>query len=487
MLRKMFVLFTLLATVLGPSAASALAKGGPAPQPSGQPQSLDAALLPQDSPWNFTTIHAMTGQDLGKHAALAFAPDNNQPYISYYDASNKDLMLANPVKSGGNCGPDNGWYCRTIDATGDVGSYSSIDIYPGIFGNVIGISYYDATNKALKYAEFFCVLAPCSWNIATVQDPGIFLGPTYGSFSSMKFDSQGKAHIAYYGTSTTHSGARGWLAYAHQVDSGGNCGRDAAEGKWQCDQVDADNLNPSSGQQVGSYPSLDLNGSDEPRIAYYDSSNKVLKYARGGASAGNCGVSGDWQCDVIDDSADVGIGASLHIDKGASDSPLIAYYDKTNGKLRYASIPSSGANCGPDFITPGTKIWRCVDIDTIGAGLIKAPGISIAASGDGSNIYIAYQDASDDLAPATLKVAHPEILGNCGPKALTFFTWECSTVDDASYGSGYLSEADYVSVAVNQSGMAGIAYYESDSYYNEGHLKFAYQYSQLFLPMMRKK
>jgi hypothetical protein len=485
MYRKIFAFSIIFVLILGLSASNALAQDGQPPEQPAGPQSPDALIL-GDQPWTFTTIQSLTSQDLGKYAGLAFDPNNNLPSISYYNATNQDLMLANPITSGGNCGPYNRWNCQKVDTTGDVGSYSSIDIYRGNFNYKVGISYYDTTNKALKYAQYSCLLINCSWNISTIQSPGSLAVNTYGRYSSMKFDSNGIAHIAYYGNNFLT--ATGWLAYAHQVDSGGNCGVGDANGKWQCDVVDGKSINPNS-VYVGTYASLDLNGSDEARIAYYDSQNKTLKYAWAGASSGNCGPSGTWQCDVIDDSADVGIGASLHISKGASDNPLIAYYDKTNGNLRYASIPSSGANCGPDLIFPGVKFWRCVTIDAVGTNLVSPPGISIAASDDGTNVHIAYQDASDDLAPTTLKVASPGFLGNCGPTSgppLNLHTWQCTTVDNASYGSGYLNEADFVSVAVNQAGLAAAAYFEEDTYYNEGHLKFAYQYAPVYLPLVQK-
>lgn len=65
-----------------------------------------------------------------------------RPYISYYDANNKDLKLAYYN--------DTNWIIQTIDTTGDVGQYNSI----WGFIDTIYISYYDATNGDLKLAKY---------------------------------------------------------------------------------------------------------------------------------------------------------------------------------------------------------------------------------------------------------------------------------------------------------------------------------------------
>ncbi|MDW8064406.1 MAG: carboxypeptidase regulatory-like domain-containing protein, partial [Anaerolineae bacterium] len=65
------------------------------------------------------------------------------PHISYYDASNGALKYARWTGSG--------WEIQKVDAGGDVGQYTSLALDSA--GNP-HISYYDASNGALKYAHW---------------------------------------------------------------------------------------------------------------------------------------------------------------------------------------------------------------------------------------------------------------------------------------------------------------------------------------------
>jgi hypothetical protein len=111
----------------------------------------------------------------------------------------------------------------------------------------------------------------------------------------------------------------------------------------------------------------------------------------------------------------------------------------------------------------------------------------------GDSPIIAYQNASDLLGFPTLDIARPisvytgMIAGNCGPVVGIIPQWQCDTLDDATQGGGggHLFEAEYVSTAVDITGLASVAYYEYDDYYGEGRLKFTYQQRiyEVFLPL----
>ncbi|MDW8023628.1 MAG: hypothetical protein RMJ15_07835 [Nitrososphaerota archaeon] len=77
------------------------------------------------------------------------------------------------------------WSIHIVDSQGDVGQYSSIAVDRN--GNV-HISYYDDTNKRLKYAKF----NGAHWQITTVDQQ-----PTSGMYSSIALDSNGNPHISY--------------------------------------------------------------------------------------------------------------------------------------------------------------------------------------------------------------------------------------------------------------------------------------------------
>ncbi len=428
-----------------------------------------------NAPWYVKTVEST--DSVGAHTSIVFDPGSGRPYISYYDATNKDLRMANRTPSDGNCGPDDTWYCQSVDSEDDVGEYNSIAVFRSGSSWKVGIAYYDATNFALKYAVRTCNIF-CIWSISTIVQSFDALNAV-GQHASLAFDSTGAAHISYH---RIYQFDVDELNYAHYVGSGGNCGVGNAAGKWQCEKVD-------TGEGMGLFTSLDVNGSDKPRIAYYDAANGDLRYAFGGAVGGNCGTGGSWQCGTVDgDTGDnVGKYASLHIDKGASDNPSIAYYDATNGKLKYAEIPGSDANCG--YLFWGVQIWRCEDIDDIGVNLISAD-LALTVDAAGYPI-IAYEDASEDLAPAVLKVARPAsalglFVGNCGPTppGWMFVSWWCEKLDGGD--NQYLHEGAYASIAVNPTGLAAIAYSEHDDYNGGYNLKIAFQQLQTFLPVITR-
>ncbi|MDP2208329.1 MAG: hypothetical protein Q8K98_06100 [Bacteroidota bacterium] len=69
---------------------------------------------------------------------------DNRIWISYKEYNNQDIRMARSKHSGG-------WDWWYVETTGDVGNYSQIAIDAS---NVAHITYYDATNRRLKYATF---------------------------------------------------------------------------------------------------------------------------------------------------------------------------------------------------------------------------------------------------------------------------------------------------------------------------------------------
>ena len=466
MTRKQRLLFwmsgiTLVLAVLTGGAALAGREARPVADLDGGPISY--------APWEIEIIDSgASGSDVGRYVSVSFSAETNKPYVSYYDATNQDLRLAYPYAGSSTpCSPASDWACETVDSTGDVGQYSSVDYYYHAGGLVtsrkIGIAYYDATNEALKVAIWSCsLLGGCGWDIATVDDPPI---GTSGRYASFRFDSDGIAHVSYqhYHVLSPYPPSYS-LMHAYYVGSGGNCGVGDASEKWQCDAVES--LDGS-----GYYTSLVLTSDNRPAIAHYNYSADVLRL---------CPFSGNsWFCETID--ALGGKYTSLALD--GAEHPHIAYYgsDGSNDAvLRYAHYVGNGGNCGP-FTT-----YQCDTIDEMGAGT----GISLAIDPSGLPV-IAYQDSSDNFAPSVLNIARPMEAynitgGNCGPDLGLFRTWQCDTIDNATQGGGggYLSEADYASVGVNSAGLVFIAYNENDDYNNLVRLKVASQYYPVFLPLV---
>ena len=120
-----------------------------------------------------------SGSSLGSHTSIAL-DSNGYKHISYYHATNKDLMYATD-KSGS-------WVTTSIDTSGIVGHYTSIAIDSN---DDVHISYYDSTNGDLKYATD----KSGSWVTTSIDTSGIV-----GHYTSIAIDSNDDVHISYYDT-----------------------------------------------------------------------------------------------------------------------------------------------------------------------------------------------------------------------------------------------------------------------------------------------
>ena len=468
--RTIFVLaLVILVTGLGSAQASKLSQAGL------KASSAPSIAYPLE---RWKTDYISTYSSAGSDVSLAFDPDHGQAaWISYYNETYSSLWVAHFVgTSGGNCGPETTWFCEQVDQAPaeQKGWSTSIDVFPDtnpspLFSTwKVGISYYDATHKSLKYAQYQCPpLNPCNWTISTVfssSDPS----DEIGRYSSLKFSSTGIPNIALFanwGAYTTDAVYRAYI-----IGSGdGNCG-DGLD--WQCDKVDQFG-------SLGPYLSLDIDWSDNVYIAYYDGLNDHLKYAYY-SGIGDCWLDNGWICQYIDDTAGVNVGLfpSLHAPQDSSDTLRVAYYDATNGKLKYAYARDDNlGNC-----SPGNN-WQCNTIDDMGVGLTSA-SISLAVDSNHSPM-IAYTDAHEDLAPLGLKVAEPaygQPYANCAGEIL--YDWWCGNLDN---GNAYVDDAKFVSLGIKPNGMAMIAYSEQERDYPGSYdLKFAYQMSWIFLPVIMK-
>ena len=393
---------------------------------------MSSAFTPSaaNAPWFINEVDTLGGA--GQFPSLAIDPQTSRIYVSYYDPGPGDLRMARYVRTGGNCGPNNSWSCQTVDSEGDVGKYSSIAAY----GGLVMIAYHDASSGDLKFASSSNSIG---WLITTI-DKEISPNST-GLFTSMIFVWPNVALISYF---SNESGVDELKMASFVLYGGGNCGYGVDAGHWQCDTI-------QTGDGVGQYSSLALDGNGDTHIAYYDAVEGDLWYATS-TSGINCVPGGNtWLCyPVTGLTTDAGKYASMYVDDGGHYH--IAYYDATNDTLNYAVDVGSGGNCG----VLGSA--QCDEIDSMQADYHPL-GISIAEDAAGYPI-IAYQSYN-----GSLNVARPVAAlglsgggGNCGPVINLFYTWYCETIDRSGTWITYRN-ADYVSIAVAPSGLATIAYY----------------------------
>ncbi|MBN2894322.1 MAG: hypothetical protein JXK05_00320 [Campylobacterales bacterium] len=234
--------------------------------------------------WHVSTID--TADNVGRYASVA-VDDNGKVHIAYFDAANGNLKYASnktgtwqtmlvssvagkysvvAVKSGATpqagiaffdedtddlkyatISYTNMMTSSTVDSVGDVGSHLSLAIDQNN-GNP-HISYYDATNKRLKYA-----MKPGSgaWDVQIAYaQPSVDVG----RFSSIALDSSGYAHISFSDFTNSR------LKYI--TNSGGS---------WSSVET------PDTTHSAGWYTSIGVDANDNVHVSYYDSVNKDLYY-----------------------------------------------------------------------------------------------------------------------------------------------------------------------------------------------------------------
>ena len=444
--------------------------------------SADASVTsdtPAKEPWTIEYVSRYSQSDVGRYVSIAHHPTTGKTYISFYDDMNADLVMAHEVTPGtGNCPGNDDWKCEVVDNDTLDGKYSSIDVIvvpenlPHPSYTKIGISYYNETDKKLKVATYSSYPYPGSWTIHTVDDSTL-ANNIRGTYSSLKFPEGSYLPLIAYHSSSVLT-MTGSVRIASWVGSGGgNCGDD---NNWHCETIDSgDSL------MYGSHVSLDI-GETEGKafIAFYDPIIGAVKLADYWGFGGTCS-NDEYNCLTIDNVHDVGEYISLHAADDSSDTTRLAYYDLTEGYVKFAEHVGSGGNCT-------ATSYDCYVVDVVGT---PAGNYDLAMDVDAQGYpIIAYMDASEDLAPTGLRIARPALaygegIGNCGDvhDGDLFQYWQCDSIDN---GNSYVDEAQFVAVSVSPSGLATIAYSEYYSDDNETYLKVAQQHYVTYIPLINR-
>jgi len=183
-------------------------------------------------------------------------------------------------------------------------------------------------------------------------------------------------------------------------------------------------------EDVGLYSSIALDESDIPLIAYYDATNTRLKFANWDDREGK------WKIEVVDNTDDVGAYTSLTVIKG---KPFISYYDRTNGNLKLAFRVMD--------------LWKTFTVDQGGPANYDVGKYTSISSAPEGRVCISYYDSSNgDLMLACWDgMSYDEN----GTPAFTI-----ESVDAYADPTGG-ETGMYTSLKINPSGQEFIAYYDA--------------------------
>jgi hypothetical protein len=135
-----------------------------------------------------------------------------------------------------------------------------------------------------------------------------------------------------------------------------------------------------AGGDVGRYAAIAVGTDTLPRIAYFDATNGDLKYA---VKVSPEWWTTDWNLETVDADGDVGAFATLAL--GLQGEPQTAYFDATLGDLKYAVRGGTG--------------WTIERVETAG---VVGRHCALALDGEG-NPHVAYLDDTQALLKLAVK------------------------------------------------------------------------------------
>ena len=282
--------------------------------------------------WVVATIDR-TG-DVGLFTSLQL--DGGKPVVAYRDYTNGDLKLATCTAGCATAAPT--WVIVTIATAGDVGRGASLQLNAG----KPVVAYYDVTNKRLKVASCTadCASATPTWVVADVDR-------TAGEDVrfSLQLDVSGNPVVSYYG-------APG-LKLATCVEG---CATQAPT--WVVATVAGGGLN------TGLWSSLSL-AAGYPVVSYFDSGSLMVA-----ACTAECATSAsEWAITLAHAGNDTGWYPSLQIEGGRM---YVSFFDMDSGNLKLAV---SEIAAGPASNYQGLW-WRSP------AGSESGWGVNLAQQGD---------------------------------------------------------------------------------------------------------
>jgi hypothetical protein len=288
--------------------------------------------------------------DVGAFSSITVDSDN-VPYISYYNNTGGSLKVAkrNGVKD---------WGKVVVDNNGDTGWYTSMAIDAN---DKIHVSYYSPSDGTLKYASKN--EKSDAWSVSTLVSKQ---NAKVGWFTSIAIGTNGEPGVVYFNATDgvlnyirkkVDDGWYGVIVIASNLKDVGRATSlaltesgvpyitylDATLSnlmmtRWAGDRYGWITKRFLSDTHAGLYSSIKLDPKSGPKIAFFDSDDQDLIFAR---------ISTSWIYSDIDTDNDVGQYVSLALD--SSGDPHVSYYDATYKDLYYAKLDGSWKKYKLDF------------------------------------------------------------------------------------------------------------------------------------------
>lgn len=229
-------------------------------------------------------------KDSGKYPSI-FVDNFNRIHIAYTFINEKwdDEDLRYALKEGAT------WKVETLDQQDKAGRYTSITVDNR---GIPHISYYNFSVGGLRYITYNLKME--RWEVSVPDSL-----ENVGSDTSIAIHSN-VIHIVYL------DNANGNLKHCWK-------GIEESDANWKFEVIDSEG-------KVGYYASMKIDKKGNIHVAYYDSTQKVLKYA---IKVGN-----SWEIKIVDRKDDPGRYTSIFID--SKDNPHISYFVESKKEIRYA-------------------------------------------------------------------------------------------------------------------------------------------------------
>ena len=268
-----------------------------------------------------------------------------------------------------------------------------------------------ATRKSRRISRSFCL--ENLENRQLLSGGATFNG---GSGNAFAIASDGTLYLAYYvSTDATH----GTLHYAIRDSSGA----------WSADQV----LDDSSAQ-VGLYPSMALDSTGKPAVAYFDGVNADLRYAHYNGTSWDTGI-------VYSTVGKRGNYPSLAF---LSDKPTITHYVKTGTSSGFLAVDQASS------VTPSSpSAWTTTTLDNSGnAGRYS----SLVYNSGTSKWGVSYDDSGTSTGARYIETSGSSVTSGWGSVATVPFP-----------SGSPASNAVWTSLAYDSSNRPAFAWYDNTS------------------------